>query len=156
MTKYIVNVISTWLVVTFNFYQKTYFEYIHHLPTGHIVIPFHRTLKMCPVLYPLGTLESHGWAHSKCTQNVPTGHIGVTQQGIFKMYPTFDHWAYWSHMLPMLSMCSQCAQWVFGPLSPVRRRRTSVPTRGAASASTTSLRIVGRRGDHATGRCRRR
>jgi len=74
---------------------------------------------MCLVLYPLGTLESHGWAHSKCAQNVPTGHIGVTQQGIFKMYPTFDYWAYWNHTLPVLSMCSQCAQWVFGPLSPV-------------------------------------
>ena len=89
------------------------------LPTGHIVIGFCRTLKMCPIVCPLGTLESDGWAHSKCTQHVPTGHIWVIQQGIFKMYSGFDHWAYWSQMLTAISMFSPCTQWVFGPLSPV-------------------------------------
>ena len=89
------------------------------LPTGHIVIGFCRTLKMWPIVWPLGTLESDGWAHSKCTQHVPTGHIWVTQQGIFKMYSAFDHWTYWSQMLTAISMFSPCTQWVFGPLSPV-------------------------------------
>ena len=92
------------------------------LPTGHIVIAFCRTFKMCLFVCPLGTLESHGWAHWKCTQHVPTGHIGVTWQGIFKMYSAFNHWAHWSHMLTVLSMFLPCTQWVFGPLSPVRQR----------------------------------
>jgi len=48
------------------------------LPTGHIVIGFRRTFKMCPIVCPLGTLESDGWAHSKCTQYVPTRPIWGT------------------------------------------------------------------------------
>jgi len=103
------------------------------LPTGHIVITFRRTFKMCLIVCGLGSLESHSWAHSKYTQHVPTGHIGVTQQGIFKMYSTFNHWAHWSHMLTVLSMFSPCTQWVFRPLSPVWRSsgsgKTNVKTR---------------------------
>jgi len=48
------------------------------LPTGHIVIGFCQTFKMCPIVCPLGILESLDWAHSKYTQYVPTGHIWVT------------------------------------------------------------------------------
>ena len=47
-------------------------------------------------IWPLGTLGSHGWAHSKCVQHLITGHIGDT-----------------------CCLCSQCVQHVptgyFGP-----------------------------------------
>ena len=78
MTRYIVNPINTWPLVTLNFFGEAYLNIFSILPTGHIVIGFRRTLKMCPIVFPLGTLESDGWAHSKCTQHVPTGHIWVT------------------------------------------------------------------------------
>jgi len=113
-----ISVLGLW--VHLNIFGTHILNIFTILPTGHIVIAFRRTFKMCPFVCGLGSLESHGWAHSKCTQHVPTGHIGVTWQGIFKIYSTFNHWAYWSHMLIVLSMFSPCTQWVFGPLSPVR------------------------------------
>ena len=97
MTKYVVNVISTWLMVTFNFYWKAYFEYIHHLPTGHIVITFRQHWKCAQFfthwvhqshmaghiqnvlrMYPLGILRSHNRVYLECTQHLITGHIEVT------------------------------------------------------------------------------
>jgi len=36
------------------------------------------TFQMYPACSGLGKLESHGRGHLKCTQPVPTGHIGVT------------------------------------------------------------------------------
>jgi len=112
-----ISVLGLW--VHLNIFGTHILNIFTILPTGHIVIAFRRTFKMCPFFCPLGILESHGWAHSKYTQHVPTGHIGVTWQGIFKMYSTFNHWAHRSHMLTALSMFSPCTQWVFGPLSPV-------------------------------------
>ena len=72
-------------------------ERTQHVPTGDIVIPSLGTLWMwspCPhwahcdqidgdivnviTMYPLGTLESHGWVHFKCDQHLPTGHIIFT------------------------------------------------------------------------------
>ena len=100
MTRYIVNVINPWPLVTLNFFGEAYFEYIQHF--------------------------TH-WAHcdwiSPNIENVAdclaTGYIGVRWLGTFKMYSAFDRWAYLSHMLTVISMFSPCTQWVFGPLSPV-------------------------------------
>jgi len=36
------------------------------------------TFQMYPACSSLGKLESHGRGHLKCTQPIPTGHIGVT------------------------------------------------------------------------------
>jgi len=36
------------------------------------------TFQMYPACSGLGKLESHGRGHLKCTQPIPTGHIGVT------------------------------------------------------------------------------
>jgi len=120
-----ISVLGLW--VHLNIFGTHILNIFSILPTGHIVIAFRQTFKMCLFVCGLVSLESHGWAHSKCTQHVPTGHIGVTWQGIFKMYSTFNHWAHWSHMLTALSMFSLCTQWVFGPLSPVTTQRTQRP-----------------------------
>ena len=75
-TLWIRSILGLWLHWTF--LARHILNIFSILPTEHIVIAFHQTLKMCPVVWPLGTLESDGWAHSKCTQHVPTGHIWVT------------------------------------------------------------------------------
>ena len=80
MTRYIVNPINTWPLVTLNFFGKAYFEYIQHF--------------------------AH-WAHcdhiSPNIENVPdclpTGYIGVRWLGTFKMYSACACWAYLGHMI---------------------------------------------------------
>ena len=75
MTRYIVNPINPWPVVTLNFFGEGYFEYIQHF--------------------------TH-WAHcdriSPNIENVPSclpiGYIGVRWLGTFKMYSGCTHWAY--------------------------------------------------------------
>ena len=86
MTRYIVNLINTWPLVTLNFFGKAYFEYIQHLTHWAHCDRISPNIENVPDCLPtgyigvrwLGTLESDGWAHSKCTQHVPTGHIWVT------------------------------------------------------------------------------
>jgi len=80
MTRYIVNPINPWPLVTLDFFGDIYFEYIQHF--------------------------TH-WVHcdriSPNIQNVPsclpTGYIGVTWLGTFKMYSVCAHWAYPSHII---------------------------------------------------------
>jgi len=79
MTRYIVNPINPWPLVTLNFFGDTYFEYIQHF--------------------------TH-WAHCDQIlpniQNVPNclpiGYIGVRWLGTFKMYSVCACWAYPSHI----------------------------------------------------------
>ena len=79
MTRYIVNSINLWPLVTLNFFSEAYFEYIQHF--------------------------TH-WAHydriSPNIENVanrfPTGYIGVRWLGTFKMYSTCARWAYPGHI----------------------------------------------------------
>ena len=78
MTRYIVNAINPWPLVTLNFFGETYFEYIQHF--------------------------TH-WAHCDWIlpniKNVPdclaTGYIGVRWLGTFKMYSACAHWTYLGH-----------------------------------------------------------
>ena len=97
MTRYIVNLINPWPVVTLNFFGKTYFEYIQHfthwahcdcillnienvpncLPTGYIGVRWLGTFKIYSVC-PLGISESYNRVYLQCTQHLITGHIGVT------------------------------------------------------------------------------
>ena len=79
MTRYIVNAINPWPLVTLNFFGEAYCKYIQHF--------------------------TH-WAHcdriSPNIENVPnclaTGYIGVRWLGTFKMYSACTHWAYLGHI----------------------------------------------------------
>ena len=113
-------------------------ERTQHVLAENIVIPSLGTLWMwspCPhwahcdqidgdivnviTMYPLGTLEPHGWVHFKCDQHLPTGYITSTWLGTFWMYLIFAHWTHCDHLLTKFSMYSACAHWLLGPLPPV-------------------------------------
>jgi len=80
MTRCIVNPINPWPLVTLDFFGNTYFEYIQHFTHW----------EHCDRILPN-------------IQNVPdclpTGYIGVTWLGTFKMYSVCAHWAYLGHIV---------------------------------------------------------
>jgi len=51
---------------------------------------------MYPACSGLGKLEPHGRGRLKCTQPIPTGHIGVTLLSVLPMYPACAWWVFWS------------------------------------------------------------
>ena len=124
-------------------------ERTQHVPTGDIVIPSLGTLWMwspCPhwthcnqidgnivnviTMYPLGTLESHGWVHLKCGQHLPAGHIKFTWLGTFWMYLIFAHWTHHDPLLTGFSMYSACAHWLLGSLPPMLATSLILSTMG--------------------------
>ena len=79
MTRYIVNVINTWPLVTLKFFGEAYFEYIQHFT--HWV--------HCDQISP--NIEN-------VPDYLPIGYIGVRWLGTFKMYSACTCWAYLGHI----------------------------------------------------------